>query len=198
MSPPPCVITPKTSVVVRRGGFLVDGVERPSLSGCKFVGEVRLSVGVGDEPPAPPPSAPAPVAPLLPPAPVAPLAAPAPLAPIAPAPAQVAEVGALPAEVGELLAVYRALEGGGPLLALGAVVAFAAFKASKRAPRRDEAPHNCPLAPRLDELARRVEAVEARPLPQPSAPACSASDLLALVGGAVKGGEAREDKGASA
>ena len=60
MSPPPCVITPKTSVVVRRGGFLVDGVERPTLSGCKFVGEVRLSVGVGDEPPAPPPSAPAP------------------------------------------------------------------------------------------------------------------------------------------
>ena len=191
MSPPPCVITPKTSVVVRRGGFLVDGVERPTLSGCKFVGEVRLSVGVGDEPPAPPPSAPAPVQ-LLPPAPVAPLAAPAPLAPIAPAPAQVAEVGALPAEVGELLAVYRALEGGGPLLALGAVVAFAAFKASKRGARRDEAPHSCPLAPRLDELARRVEAVEARPV---SAPACSASELLALVGGAVKGSE---DKGASA
>lgn len=184
MSPPPCVITPKTSVIVRRGGFLVDGVERPTLSGCKFVGEVRLSVGVGDEPPAPPPSAPAPVAPPLPPAPVAPLAA--------PAPAQVAEVGALPAEVGELLAVYRALEGGGPLLALGAVVAFAAFKASKRGARRDEAPHSCPLAPRLDELARRVEAVEARPV---SAPACSASELLALVGGAVKGSE---DKGASA
>ena len=175
MSPPPCVITPKTSVIVRRGGFLVDGVERPTLSGCKFVGEVRLSVGVGDEPPAPPPSAPAPVAPLA-----------------APAPAQVAEVGALPAEVGELLAVYRALEGGGPLLALGAVVAFAAFKASKRGARRDEAPHSCPLAPRLDELARRVEAVEARPV---SAPACSASELLALVGGAVKGSE---DKGASA
>lgn len=85
------------------------------------------------------------------------------------------------------------MEGGGPILALGA-----AFKASKRAPsRRDEAPHNCPLAPRLDELARRVEAVEARPLPQPPARACSASELLALVGGAVKGGEAREDKGAS-
>ena len=148
----------------------------------------RLKPGMlRPEPLAMRPSRPAPVAPPLPPAPVAPLAA--------PAPAQVAEVGALPAEVGELLAVYRALEGGGPLLALGAVVAFAAFKASKRGARRDEAPHSCPLAPRLDELARRVEAVEARPV---SAPACSASELLALVGGAVKGGEAREDKGASA
>lgn len=161
--PAPCVLTSSSQLTPTRGGWLVDGVARPSLSGCRVdlrAGEeLRLTLHTAEE------RAPTPVGPVEP-------VAPASTEPVAqvlvpPPPPEVLVPPPPPA---------RGLGGAGAvLLAIG--LAYLRY-GRPRARDRDRT-EPCTLAPRVEALERRVEALEREA--RERAP-CPARELLERVG----------------
>ena len=166
----PCVLTSSSQITPTRGGWLVDGTPRPSLSGCRVdlrAGEeLRITLHTAEE------RAPTPVAPV---APVAP-AEPAERANTEP----VAQVLAPPVHADPVPPPppARGLGGAGAvLLALG--LAYLRYGRPRGLDRDRDRAEPCTLAPRVEALERRLEALEREA--RERAP-CPARELLERVG----------------
>ena len=157
--PAPCVITASSMLTPTRGGWLVDGALRSSLAGCRVdlrAGEeLRVTVHTAEEPATPV----EPVAPVAPVEPVAQVLVP----PVAPAPVH---------------APSRGLGGAGAVLL---ALALAYLRYGRPRERERERTEPCTLAPRVDALERRVEALEREARERGNA--CPARELLERVGG---------------
>jgi hypothetical protein len=163
--PAPCVLTSSSQITPTRGGWLVDGTPRPSLSGCRVdlrAGEeLRITLHTAEE------RAPTPVAP----------AEPAERANTEPA----AQVLVTPPPPGVLVSPpppARGLGGAGAvLLALG--LAYLRYGRPRGRERDRDRAEPCTLAPRVEALERRLEALEREA--RERAP-CPARELLERVG----------------
>lgn len=165
---PPCVLTASSQLMPTRGGWLVDGTLRPSLSGCRVdlhAGEeLRVTLHTAEERTAEEraPSSAEPVAPVTPAAPPAP---------------PVAQVIVPPPPVAHVPPPSRGLGGAGAvLLALG----LAYLRYGRPRDRGRDRAEPCTLAPRVEALERRLEALEREARERGSA--CPARELLERVG----------------
>ena len=174
---PPCVLTAGSQLTPTRGGWLVDGTLRPSLSGCRVdlrAGEeLRVTLHTAEE------RAPAPVAPVEPVAPAStePVT-PASTEPVTPPVAQVL-VPPVHADPVPPPPPARGLGGAGAvLLALG--LAYLRYGRPRGRERDRDRAEPCTLAPRVEALERRLEALEREARERGNA--CPARELLERVG----------------
>lgn len=166
--PAPCVLTSSSQLAPTRGGWLVDGALRPSLSGCRVdlrAGEeLRLTLHTREE------RAPTPVEPVEPVAQVEPVATP---------PVPVAQVLAPPPMGAPVPPPPRGLGGAGAVL-LALALAYLRYGRPRGRAGDRNGTEPCTLAPRVEALERRLEALEREARERGSA--CPARELLERVG----------------
>lgn len=164
--PAPCVLTSRSQLTPTRGGWLVDGVARSSLSGCRVdlrAGEeLRLTLHTREERA---PEDPVELVELVAPASTEPVTQ----VLVPPPPPEVLVPPPPPA---------RGLGGAGAvLLAIG--LAYLRYGRPRARDRDRDRTEPCTLAPRVEALERRLEALEREA--RERAP-CPARELLERVG----------------